>query len=339
MREMGKAMMGTGEAEGDDRAIRAAEAAISNPLLEDTNMKGARGLLINITGGSDVTLFEVDQAANRIGEEVDKDANIMFGMSLDENMAGRIRVSVVATGIDSAPQAMPNFKVVNGGEPVRFPDAVSNQAVNQHQAPSRPAGYVPEPPAMPLVSKAYVDRGHEIALGAVEAAPAPAVQHTAPAAVHPLRRALRHRNTMYRRRQSVRRSRRRAAASSNPYLASVITLSQRHRRNSHITARSRPYKPTRMTTGSLRARLCARPKLTKSASKFPPSSAAGRKTRPGHFTTGWVLRSGARRWFCCTRLRRSRLGRGRGNVRRSVRSRSGEGRLGCGDNVARRWCR
>jgi len=189
MREMGKAMMGTGEAEGDDRAIRAAEAAISNPLLEDTNMKGARGLLINITGGSDVTLFEVDQAANRIGEEVDKDANIMFGMSLDENMAGRIRVSVVATGIDSAPQAMPNFKVVNGGEPVRFPDAVSNQAVNQHQAPSRPAGYVPEPPAMPLVSKAYVDRGHEIALGAVEAAPAPAVQHTAPAAVHPVHRA------------------------------------------------------------------------------------------------------------------------------------------------------
>ena len=88
MREMGKAMMGTGEAEGEDRAIRAAEAAISNPLLEDTNMKGARGLLINITGGSDVTLFEVDQAANRIGEEVDKDANIMFGMSLDESMAG-----------------------------------------------------------------------------------------------------------------------------------------------------------------------------------------------------------------------------------------------------------
>ena len=105
MSEMGKAMMGTGEAEGEDRAIRAAEAAISNPLLEDTNMKGARGLLINITGGSDVTLFEVDQAAHRIGEEVDKDANIMFGMSLDESLAGRIRVSVVATGIDNAPQA------------------------------------------------------------------------------------------------------------------------------------------------------------------------------------------------------------------------------------------
>jgi len=191
MREMGKAMMGTGEAEGEDRAIRAAEAAISNPLLEDTNMKGARGLLINITGGSDVTLFEVDQAANRIGEEVDKDANIMFGMSLDESMQGRLRVSVVATGIDSMPQAMPNLKVVNGGnaEPAQFPNAVSGQTVNaQGGVPgmSRPAGYVPEPPAAPLVSKAFVDRGYEIALGAEPAAapaqPAPHAHHAAPAA-------------------------------------------------------------------------------------------------------------------------------------------------------------
>ncbi|HUM07524.1 MAG TPA: cell division protein FtsZ [Acidocella sp.] len=185
MREMGKAMMGTGEAEGEDRAIRAAEAAISNPLLEDTNMKGARGLLINITGGSDVTLFEVDQAANRIGEEVDKDANIMFGMSLDEGMQGRLRVSVVATGIDSMPQAMPNLKVVNGGnaEPAQFHNAVSGQAVNAQGAAhggagmSRPAGYVPEPPAAPLVSKAYVDRGYEIALGAEPAAPVQPATH------------------------------------------------------------------------------------------------------------------------------------------------------------------
>jgi len=193
MREMGKAMMGTGEAEGEDRAVRAAEAAISNPLLEDTNMKGARGLLINITGGSDVTLFEVDQAANRIGEEVDKDANIMFGMSLDESMQGRIRVSVVATGIDTVPQTMPNLKVVNGGnaEPVQFPPAVASQAVNtQGAAPlpgvSRPAGYVPEPPAAPLVSKVFVDRGSEIVLGAEAAAPmpqhAPTAQYAAPAA-------------------------------------------------------------------------------------------------------------------------------------------------------------
>jgi cell division protein FtsZ len=100
MAEMGKAMMGTGEADGENRAIRAAEAAISNPLLEDTSMAGARGLLINITGGEDMTLFEVDQAANRIREEVAEDANIIFGSAIDENLSGRVRVSVVATGID-----------------------------------------------------------------------------------------------------------------------------------------------------------------------------------------------------------------------------------------------
>ena len=105
MAEMGKAMMGTGEAEGENRAIRAAEAAISNPLLEDTSMAGARGLLINITGGDDLTLFEVDQAANRIREEVDEEANIIFGSAIDESLSGRIRVSVVATGIDSPAMA------------------------------------------------------------------------------------------------------------------------------------------------------------------------------------------------------------------------------------------
>ena len=101
MAEMGKAMMGTGEAEGENRAIRAAESAINNPLLEDTSMSGARGLLINITGGDDLTLFEVDQAANRIREEVDEEANVIFGSAVDESLTGRIRVSVVATGIDS----------------------------------------------------------------------------------------------------------------------------------------------------------------------------------------------------------------------------------------------
>jgi cell division protein FtsZ len=100
MSEMGKAMMGTGEAEGDRRATDAAEAAISNPLLEDVSMKGARGVLINITGGLDMTLFEVDEAANRIREEVDPDANIIFGSTFDEKLEGRMRISVVATGID-----------------------------------------------------------------------------------------------------------------------------------------------------------------------------------------------------------------------------------------------
>ncbi|HEY6579164.1 MAG TPA: cell division protein FtsZ [Rhizomicrobium sp.] len=101
MSEMGKAMMGTGEAEGEERALRAAEAAISNPLLDDVSMKGARGVLINITGGADMMLFEVDQAANRIRAEVDPDANIIFGGTILETMEGRLRVSVVATGIEA----------------------------------------------------------------------------------------------------------------------------------------------------------------------------------------------------------------------------------------------
>ncbi len=102
MREMGKAMMGTGEAEGEKRALTAAEAAISNPLIDDASMKGAKGLLISITGGRDLTLFEVDEAATRIREEVDQDANIIVGATFDEGLDGIIRVSVVATGIDHA---------------------------------------------------------------------------------------------------------------------------------------------------------------------------------------------------------------------------------------------
>ena len=107
MSEMGKAMMGTGEGEGEDRARLAAEAAISNPLLDDVSMKGARGVLINITGGPDMTLFEVDEAANRIGEEVDPDANIIFGSTMDSSIEGKMRVSVVATGIDAIAETQP----------------------------------------------------------------------------------------------------------------------------------------------------------------------------------------------------------------------------------------
>jgi cell division protein FtsZ len=101
MSEMGKAMMGTGEAEGERRSLEAAEAAISNPLLDEVSMKGARAVLINITGGLDMTLFEVDAAANRIREEVDPNANIIFGSTFSETMQGQMRVSVVATGIAS----------------------------------------------------------------------------------------------------------------------------------------------------------------------------------------------------------------------------------------------
>jgi cell division protein FtsZ len=100
MREMGSAMMGTGEASGDRRALLSAEAAIANPLIYDVSMRGARGVLISITGGRDLTLFEVDQAASRIREEVDADANIIVGATFDESLVGIIRVSVVATGVE-----------------------------------------------------------------------------------------------------------------------------------------------------------------------------------------------------------------------------------------------
>jgi cell division protein FtsZ len=126
MREMGKAMMGTGEASGDKRALTAAEAAIANPLIDDSSMKGARGLLISITGGRDLTLFEVDEAATRIREEVDQDANIIVGATFDETLDGIIRVSVVATGIEqalisrnsgNAPAAVANAAGTSGSSP------------------------------------------------------------------------------------------------------------------------------------------------------------------------------------------------------------------------------
>jgi len=133
MAEMGKAMMGTGEAMGERRAIEAAEAAISNPLLDDISMKGARGVLINITGGLDMTLFEVDEAANRVRDEVDPDANIIVGSTFDDSLQGKIRVSVVATGIevDASQQARP-LQINNPvNETVRRPAGLS--------APGRPA--------------------------------------------------------------------------------------------------------------------------------------------------------------------------------------------------------
>jgi cell division protein FtsZ len=100
MSEMGKAMMGTGEASGEGRSIKAAEAAIANPLIDDVSLKGAKGLIINITGGNDITLYEVDEAANRIKQEVDEDANIIYGTTCDDRLEGIVRVSIVATGID-----------------------------------------------------------------------------------------------------------------------------------------------------------------------------------------------------------------------------------------------
>jgi cell division protein FtsZ len=145
MGEMGKAMMGTGEAEGDKRAVDAAESAISNPLLDEVSMKGARGVLINITGGSDLTLYEMDEAANRIREEVDPDANIIVGSALDENLSGSMRVSVVATGIDAIegiarpPVLRPQVAAV-ASRPAPSPEPASIEA-----APKAAATPAPEP--------------------------------------------------------------------------------------------------------------------------------------------------------------------------------------------------
>ncbi len=117
MSEMGKAMMGTGEAQGEGRAIAAAEAAIANPLIDDVSLKGAKGLIINITGGKDITLYEVDEAANRIKQEIDEEANIIYGTTCDDRLEGVVRVSIVATGIDAnnniSAKPLENFAPIN----------------------------------------------------------------------------------------------------------------------------------------------------------------------------------------------------------------------------------
>ncbi|HYH36901.1 MAG TPA: cell division protein FtsZ [Azospirillum sp.] len=198
MTEMGKAMMGTGEATGDRRAIEAAEAAISNPLLDDVSMKGARGVLINITGGYDMTLFEVDEAANRIRDEVDPDANIIFGSTFDSSMEGLMRVSVVATGIDAAAMAHPrtaahpvNLSVVS--DRTRKPATPGLGAT----APAAPAiaglASAAPMPAVPTAATASALKAQPIATAATAfameapvpqpAAPQPVQQDAAPAPV------------------------------------------------------------------------------------------------------------------------------------------------------------
>jgi cell division protein FtsZ len=191
MSEMGKAMMGTGEAEGDRRAIDAAEAAINNPLLEDVSMKGARGVLINITGGADMTLFEVDEAANRIREEVDPDANIIFGSTFDEKLAGKMRISVVATGIEAVELAQEQGRL---GLVARAPDGEAGlrdsgsgytQPMLTQNAASPPAADAesrgeargqspaePVPPAAEAAENAAVKGGAFIAPRPVDAGPA-----------------------------------------------------------------------------------------------------------------------------------------------------------------------
>jgi cell division protein FtsZ len=149
IREMGKAMMGTGEASGDKRALRSAEAAISNPLMDDVSLRGARGLLISITGGKGLTLYEVDEAATRIREEVDADANIIVGATFDESLDGIIRVSVVATGVD-----------INAANNVR-PTGTSHALLPTHASASPQAraprpGVAPSPGAVPFKAEPNV---------------------------------------------------------------------------------------------------------------------------------------------------------------------------------------
>ncbi len=171
MAEMGKAMMGTGESEGEDRARRAAESAISNPLLEDISMRGAKGVLINITGGYDMTLFEVDGAVNRIREEVEEDANIIFGTSVDETMNGRIRVSVVATG-----PGLPFMRRAAQTAPTLRPAVVDTMP-----EPMPEAAAMPEPPVMLAPQPAALPEAPHLRVPVAEPIE-PAVPHATPRA-------------------------------------------------------------------------------------------------------------------------------------------------------------
>jgi cell division protein FtsZ len=191
MREMGKAMMGTGEASGEKRALTAAEAAIANPLIDDSSMKGARGLLISITGGKDLTLFEVDEAATRIREEVDQDANIIVGATFDETLDGVIRVSVVATGIEQA--TLRNTVAPTTAAPVaatgspdaRLADLTARLRADNQRAVATTAqkSDAPRPAAAPAPRPANHERA---ALEAIAAAVAPqSHQPVAQAAMQP----------------------------------------------------------------------------------------------------------------------------------------------------------
>jgi cell division protein FtsZ len=167
MDEMGKAMMGTGEAEGEDRAIQAAEKAIANPLLDEISLRGAKGVLINITGSHDLTLFELDEAANRIREEVDPDANIIVGSTLDTAMQGLMRVSVVATGIDAADV---NSEMPVPRRPMSAPlksRTVADEAVEEEDLPL-------DMPAVAIVAEAAEP---EHTYERVARAPEPRVEH------------------------------------------------------------------------------------------------------------------------------------------------------------------
>jgi cell division protein FtsZ len=164
MREMGKAMMGTGEATGEKRAMHAAEAAIANPLLDEVSMRGARGLLISITGGNDLTLYEVDEAASRIRQEVDEDANVILGATFDEGLEGIVRVSVVATGIDQPPSTLATATEQRIAEVTHRLKAQSRDLHPQARI-AQPVDTLAEPaPVMPPAQPAPVIMAHEVEL-------------------------------------------------------------------------------------------------------------------------------------------------------------------------------
>jgi cell division protein FtsZ len=197
MTEMGKAMMGTGEAEGEGRAVTAAERAVSNPLLDDVSMKGARGVLINITGGPDMTLFEVDEAATRIREEVDPEANIIFGSTFDQDLTGKIRISVVATGIEAVGQAATprpvSLSLVAAGgrvvstpahQPAEAPSVLRAERRDMVDAP--PAAVMSAQPATSGALAMAMETRPASAMTAPKPAPAmPAPAMTAPAVATP----------------------------------------------------------------------------------------------------------------------------------------------------------
>ena len=149
MSGMGKAMMGTGEAEGDNRAVIASDAAINNPLIDDYTLKGAKGLLVNITGGNDITLFEVDEAANKIRAEVDPGADILIGNTIDEAMTGKVRVSIVVTGLGGeVVKNKPTLSVVQNRNGYSGQNLFNNNSTNQQQ-PNSYAAYMSNQPYMP----------------------------------------------------------------------------------------------------------------------------------------------------------------------------------------------
>ena len=157
MTEMGKAMMGTGEASGEDRALMAAQNAIQNPLLDEVSLKGAKAVLVNVTGGPDMTLLEVDEACNAISSEVDPDANTIFGAAFDDSLEGKIRVSVVATGMDGASISAIESRPVRITAPIRAPEAL---------APAEPAIETPElgdePEPAPIAASVEADHAEPV---------------------------------------------------------------------------------------------------------------------------------------------------------------------------------